>query len=79
MVDPIIAAITYANGEEHEGAGYTLLLHFVSGKAFEVEVYPDPENKPNSYALQRLEATDKADGNPFFPNLAAIAAVEVVW
>jgi hypothetical protein len=77
MIDPILAAIDYASGEAHEGAGFTLMLHLVSGKAFEVDVYPG--NKPTDYRLQRRELKDKADGNPFFPHLPAIAAVEVLW
>jgi hypothetical protein len=75
-MDPITAAITYADRPEHNGSGYTLIIGFTNGKELEFDVHRNQQSigQPAITVLRYRNSIDEA-----FINTEHVVVVRVSW
>ncbi|RWB40428.1 MAG: hypothetical protein EOQ44_25125 [Mesorhizobium sp.] len=80
-MDPISAAIRYADRSEHEGAGYTLMVHTTDGQKVEVDVHkvtgPKTGVEVHLFRKRAINSVDDRIETFFNPN--NVTKVEVLW
>ena len=75
-MDPILAAIKWADRPEHDGAAYTLRVGTTACAAYVVDVFK-VDGMP--YLLRRRQPDTAYDREEMFFNPANVESVTVLW